>query len=146
MSHQGFETAAEAIDFIFAGKSLVTLSSGKTGKHFTFKINQKENEDGTVSPFFVKNLAGSDNSWNGDWNFTGFIPDRERGKLISGRKGTGGSPSFKGLAWTLANLASGVIPDDLTIQHNDACGRCGRDLTDPISVATGLGPVCRSKE
>jgi len=68
MAHAGFETATEALDFIFSGKAVVTLTS-----------------------------------------------------------------------------TSGNIPAALTIQHNDACGRCGRELTDPISVATGLGPICRSR-
>ena len=28
----------------------------------------------------------------------------------------------------------------------DACGRCGRDLTDRVSRAVGVGPECRSKD
>ena len=43
MAHAGFETAQEALDFIFAGKSRVTIVSVGTGTHFTFQINQKEN-------------------------------------------------------------------------------------------------------
>jgi hypothetical protein len=145
-SHAGFDTAAEALDFIFAGQALVTITSVGTGKHFTFKIGQKKNNnDGSVSPFFVKHLFGPDNSWDGDWSFLGFVPDRDRDRLIAGRRGLPQAPSFKALNWVLKRLAFGEIPPTLTIQHNAACGACGRPLTDPISVATGLGPICRSK-
>tara|TARA_R110002126_G_scaffold30086_1_gene98658 strand:+ start:48 stop:488 length:441 start_codon:yes stop_codon:yes gene_type:complete len=141
--HKGFETAKEALDFIFSGKAVVTISSAKTGTHFTFKISEK---DGEV--FFVKHLFGPDNSWNGDWDFLGFVRAEDSvpvSCLLAGRKGKPGAPSFKALAWTLINLHDGKIPDTLTIQHNDACGKCGRELTDPVSVATGLGPICRGK-
>jgi len=141
MSHQGFETAQEALDFIFAGKSRFTLTSAASGKHFTFKVNEK---DGEI--FFVKVLNGPDNSWNGDWLFLGFVKADEgtpTSCLIAGRKGHPDAESFKALSWALAHLNRGDIPAQLTVQHDDACGRCGRALTDPISVSTGLGPECR---
>lgn len=141
MSHAGFENAADALDFIFSGKAVVTLTSAASGTHFTFKISASD--DGNV--FFVKHLFGPDNSWNGDWAFLGVVFPDNRAILRAGKKGKPDAPSFKALAWTLGNLAAGSIPDSLTIQHNDACGVCGRELTDPVSVATGIGPVCRSK-
>ena len=142
MSHQGFETAQEALDFIFSGKAVVTLTS-TSGTHFTIKISEK---DGNV--FFVNHLFGPNNAWDGDWAFLGFIKAQDGAPtscLLAGNKGKPDAPSFKALSWTLAHLNRGSIPAALTIQHNDACGRCGRELTDPISVATGLGPICREK-
>ena len=144
MSHAGFETAAEALDFIFSGKALVTITSAKSGTHFTFKFKEK---DGDI--FFVNHLWGPNNAWDGDWDWTGFVKADGEGNptscLLAGKKGNPAQNSFKALSWTLAKLNQGVIPADLTIQHNDACGMCGKALTDPISVATGLGPICRGK-
>jgi len=143
MSHAGFENAADALDFIFSGKAVVTLTSAATGTHFTFKVSEK---DGEV--FFVKHLFGPDNSWNGDWAFLGFIRAKDgvpTSTLLAGKSGKPEAPSFEAFNWTLSNLNRGGIPDALTIQHNDSCGRCGRELTDPVSVATGLGPICREK-
>ena len=140
MSHAGFETATEALDFIFSGKAVVTLTS-TSGTHFTFKLSQSDDE----RVFFVNHLFGSDNSWDGDWAFLGIVFDDNHSRLVAGKKGKPNAASFKALAWTLQHLAAGGIPEALTIQHNDACGRCGRELTDPVSVATGLGPICRGK-
>jgi hypothetical protein len=141
MAHTGFTTATEALDFIFSGKAVVTLTS-TSGTHFTFKIKKGKDE---TAPFFVQHLYGPDNSWDGDWAYLGCIFSDSRGVVRAGKKGKPNAPSFGALSWALKHLAAGSIPAELTIQHNDACGVCGRELTDPISVATGIGPICRSK-
>jgi hypothetical protein len=145
MAHAGFETPSEALDFIFSGKAVVTLSS-TSGTHFTFKVSA--GKDGGI--FFVNYLYGPNNAaWGGDWAYSGFVKSDDDGNpttgLIAGRKGTPDAVSFKAFQWALAHLKHGHIPDTLTIQHNVTCGVCGRELTDPISVATGIGPICRSK-
>jgi hypothetical protein len=146
MSHAGFENAADALDFIFSGKAVVTLTSAATGTHFTLKLSvPKDNEDNDF--FFVNHLFGPDNSWNGDWAFLGCVAVKPTGTtLFAGRKGKPDAPSFKALAWTLKHLAAGSIPETLTIQHNDQCGRCGRELTNPTSIAKGIGPTCAGKD
>lgn len=141
MAHSGFTTATEATDFIFGGKAVVTLTSASTGQHFTFKVSASK--DGNV--FFVKHLFGPNNSWDGDWAFLGVVFADNRAILRAGKKGKPDAPSFKALGWTLRNLAAEVFPASLTIQHNDHCSVCGRELTDPTSVALGIGPICRSK-
>jgi hypothetical protein len=145
LGHTGFKTVEETHDFLFGGKARFTLTSAKTGKHFTYKI-EKGKDDG--APFFVNVLRGSNNAfWGGDWLYTGFIKEDNRSELISGHKGTGGSDSFEALKWTLAHLKAGTgeIPKDLTIMHDGVCGVCGKELTHPVSVACGIGPICRSK-
>lgn len=34
------------------------------------------------------------------------------------------------------------IKEDDTITVTSACKRCGRKLSDPVSMARGMGPVC----
>ena len=143
--HTGFETSKEALDFIFAGKSKVTMTSKTTGKHFTFKVD--EGKDGDI--FFVKVLNGPNNAWNGDWLFLGFIKADGEGNrttgFIGGRKGHPEAPSFKAFQWAVSHLDAGTLPEALTIQHQGSWGACGRELTDPISLATGLGPICAGR-
>lgn len=140
-----FENATEALNFMMAGKSTVTLKSGKTDNHFTYKISQAKGDN--TDMYFVKVLMGSDNSWNGDWTYIGYIvPDTAGGFFIqSGRKGISNSPAFIAMHWTLNKLSTtGAIPEIVEIWHEGKCGKCGRKLTDPVSIETGLGPICRS--
>jgi hypothetical protein len=37
------------------------------------------------------------------------------------------------------------VPPGYTIEHCGRCGRCGHPLTDPVSIARGLGPTCATK-
>jgi hypothetical protein len=130
------------VDFIFGGNATFTLTSAKTGQHFTFKASRKKGDD--QSPIFIKVLTGPDNSWNGDWLFLGFIP-KDGTEIIAGRKGHPEAPSFQALSWTLRHLHQDNIPADVTIQHEGTCGRCNRKLTHPESVASGIGPECAKK-
>jgi hypothetical protein len=144
LGHTGFETREEAFDFMFGGKARFTLTSAKTDKHFTYKI-EKGKDDG--APFFVNTLRGPNNAfWGGDWLYTGFIKEDGSYELISGHKGTVGSASFEALKWTLDSIRKHrEIPKDLTIMHDGVCGVCGKELTHPVSIACGIGPICRSK-
>jgi len=144
MQHTGFTDAADALSFIMGGNATFTLTSAKTGTHFTFKATAPKNAPAdATSPRFIKVLNGTDNSWNGDWMFIGTIQPK-RG-LSAGQKGRPDAMSFKALQWTLLKLATGAMPTDLTIQHSCKCGRCGRELTHPESVASGFGPECITK-
>ena len=44
MNGHKFETAADAKTFILGGSAVFTLTSLKTGKHFTFKVKEKKEE------------------------------------------------------------------------------------------------------
>ena len=108
--HTGFETAKEALDFIFSGKAVVTISSAKTGTHFTFKFREKNGEI-----FFINHLWGPDNSWNGNWDWTGFVKADGEGNptscLIAGKKGNPDQDSFRALSWTLVrNVVRSMFP------------------------------------
>ena len=43
------------------------------------------------------------------------------------------------------HLGMKTLNTSIEIFHDGRCGRCGRQLTDPTSVETGLGPYCRKK-
>lgn len=60
------------------------------------------------------------------------IPDNEYNK-----------PAIKALGWLLNHHDS--LPNIVHVLHNGRCSRCGRKLTDPESLRTGIGPTCRKK-
>lgn len=129
------------VAFLFAGKARFTLVSSATGTRFTYRVTKAANDDG---PWFVSVLSGSDNE--ADYSYMGCIfPDRPA-RLVHTRKSrvTSEAPSAKVFAWYLHQLE--VANEDnlgkVEFHHDGTCGRCGRALTVPESVETGLGPVC----
>jgi hypothetical protein len=145
MTTSHFKSAADALTFIGGGNATFTITSGRTAKHFTFKA--KGIKDNPTGPIFVKVLNGPDNSWDGDWSFLGSLFADTEGKrifhLVAGRKGNANAPSFKALSWLLGNLDRDVFPADVVIQHEGSCCRCGRKLTHPDSITSGVGPECK---
>jgi hypothetical protein len=151
MTH-AFETAAEALTFLSAGNATVTLTSAKTGSHFTFKAKKPtltterggkvRDHDATI--VFVDGLHGDPSNWE-DWHQLGFFFVDEKGisPLRRSKKATGPkSDSFAAFEWTLRQLVAGNLSDQLTIEHSGKCCRCGKTITHPDSLALGIGPEC----
>ena len=134
------ESANDALRFIFGGNATFTIRSAKTGARFTYKIRQPK----IGNPFFASVLSGQNNET--DFDYIGFIPAATRDVLVAGNKGKPDAPSFKALAWTVAQLATKArIPEHLEIFHEGRCCACGRKLTTPESILSGIGPECAKK-
>jgi len=138
-----FADAAAALQFMRAGKATVTLVSLKSGNRFTYKLS--ESEDGQT--IFVGLLNGPDN--NDDYKYIGRIT---RDIFWAGRKNprpgdiARNAPSVVAFDWAWRRLVRDVLPSEqLEIWHEGSCGRCGRKLTVPESIARGFGPECATK-
>lgn len=141
MSHPNqFADARQALAFVLGGNATFTLRSKATDARFTYRVRQKD--DGKV--FFASLLNGADNETS--YAYFGFF--RNGTFRHGGAKARAGldAPSVKAFVWTMARLAEGRIPDNLEIWHEGRCGRCGRKLTVPSSIASGLGPECASRD
>lgn len=144
MSHSHaskFTTAAIALQFMLAGRARMTLVSEKTGVRYTYRITQK---DDPTSPHFVGVMTGSDNE--SAYTFLGSIFEGKRyfhGRRSSISKDAGSAKAF---AWAWEYLVKGEMPPACEIWHEGRCGRCGRALTVPESIQSGIGPVCESRE
>jgi hypothetical protein len=131
-----------ALQFMRAGKACITLRSKKTEARYTYRLTQSE--DGNA--IFVGLLNGPDNST--DYKYLGRIA---REIFWAGRKVprpgdiTADAPASRAFAWTWKKLVQGTLPEQLEIWHEGACGRCGRKLTVPASIARGFGPECAGK-
>jgi len=139
-----FDCAEDVKRFITGGNARLTVRSKKTGKHYTYKISQGWDHDTNKrdysTPYFVSVLCGPDNE--SDYMYIGFIPQAIEFKLVAGNKGKPGADSYKALSWVLKHLNKGEIHDQLEISHEGSCCRCGRTLTHPDSIASGIGPEC----
>jgi len=121
--------------FALAGNATFTVTSKRTGTRFTFKVRKPKPE----APHFVKVLTGPDNE--NSYTFLGTIfPD---GTFKHGQRSSIGpdAPSAVAFAWLWSH-----IDEDLSkaveVHHEGRCCRCGRKLTVPESIESGIGPEC----
>ena len=88
-------------------------------------------------------MTGSDNE--ADFAFLGTV--RPNGFVAVSPKSKAGAKGLRAqmiLNWTFAHAQA----DDLRtvrVLHSGCCGRCGRKLTVPESIDSGLGPECAKK-
>jgi hypothetical protein len=125
------------LTFALAGNATFTVTSVKTGTRFTFKV-RKPSAD---APHFVSVMTGCDNE--SDYTFLGTIFDGAN--YVHGRKSriAADAPSAVAFAWFWRNVAS--LPSAVTVHHEGKCCRCGRKLTVPESIESGIGPECAGK-
>ena len=132
-----------ARSFMTAGRATVTLVSKKTGVRFTYKISKPKDGEVDNGFRFVSVLNGPDNWTN--YAYFGYI---RNGVFFHGRakaRVSDTAASVKAFAWAWQKLAQGTLPEQLQIWHEGKCGRCGRKLTVPSSIASGLGPECAGR-
>lgn len=134
-----FSSAALAKAYLTAGNAVMTVVSQKTGARYTYRV--RASKDGAVH--FVAVLTGPSNE--NDYQFIGVIRDDEFRTSPKARV-SDTAPSFVVFAFVWGHLVRGWIHPMVELHHNGTCGRCGRMLTTPESIATGLGPVCSEKE
>lgn len=126
---------SDALKFIFAGKSIVTFLNTKTNNRFTFKV--KAAKDSNL--FFVSVLTNPD-------VYT-YIGTCVEGNYKHGKKSniTLDAQSVKVFDYVLSKLKTDNLPDFVEIWHEGFCGKCGKRLTVPQSIETGIGPDCIKK-
>lgn len=125
----------KAPEYILAGKSYVTFQNPQTGNRFTYKVVKHKVDD----IYFVHVLTSPD-----VYIFLGTIKNyvfrySQKSKIAKDSK------SLIVFDYVFHHLGMGTLNSTIEIFHDGKCGKCGRQLTDPISVETGLGPHCRKK-
>jgi Family of unknown function (DUF6011) len=136
--------------FVLAGNAIFTLRSLKTGKRFTYKVSKAKPNPSFPNQgptYFVSLLNGPENTSN--YQYMGLM--QNFGALAWGVRQTRGSrvsamaDSYKGIVWFLGNVANGKPVSNVEVFHAGKCGRCGRTLTVPESIESGIGPECAKK-
>lgn len=130
---------------IFNGR--YTIQNRRSGEHRTFEIKTQD-EDAKFAPGkrVVALLSGPDNT--ADYMGFGFAGD-DGIEVWRSKRGAGKKSEFEHYAamlWSLA-LDAGFSPFSETYQlmMEGTCYVCNRVLTEPLSITTGIGPVCREK-
>ena len=111
-----------------------TVKSKATGKDFTFKISRTE-----FNGVFYTHVKVE----------VGYMEFRYLGTYKNGsiqRKGQAVETlAAKSIAFILRKVESGKVSELLNLVeffHLGKCVRCGKTLTDAVSIEMGLGPVC----
>lgn len=131
-------------DFVCAGHAIFTVSNDK-GDHYTFKVSAPADFNDEKPIWFVSVLTGPNNTQ--DYTYAGALFETGALRETKGSKIKSDATSFKVAAWALKLIFAGTeFPAGYDVQHIGKCGACGRPLTDPVSIATGLGPICAGRE
>lgn len=118
--------------YALAGHAIITVRSTKTDQRFTYKVSQPKSGE----PFwYVGLLNGPDNT--SDYRSVGVIR-MPQAEFFKSRHLTDAAPSVVAFRWLSRNWES----DKVEVWHEGSCGRCGRRLTVPESITSGIGPTC----
>lgn len=158
MSERAKITDIQAIEpYVLGGHATVTVVSKATGGRFTYKVEQKRvgprkagetdeqyaarKQRAYEGPRFVKTLTGPDNEHS--YTYIGHITEGREFRLDRRSKLSETAPSVSAWRWFWTALRSQSDKiEQCEVWHDGRCSRCGRKLTVPESVASGLGPVC----
>ncbi len=142
--------------FILAGDAVYTVSN-QNGSHFTYRVTRaKPNPQYPDPTYFLHVLTGNIDDDRDPYTYVGKLIlanlDPRVGRDPSLRmtrqsKFHATDAVFKVGVWALQvvwQVAAGKykLPPGYSIKHEGKCGRCGRALTNPASLDTGLGPEC----
>jgi hypothetical protein len=140
-------------DFILAGKAIFTIepsaafvAANPTAKaHYTFRVVHKEAEGGYPEAYFVSMLTGADNE--NDYTYVAKLdPAYGHVNLTRGSHVTAASHPYRILARVIARIWADegdvIEAAGWKVYHVGRCGRCGRTLTVPESIESGIGPEC----
>ena len=137
-------------NFIFAGNATFTVLNEATGNRFTFKVrnaNYKKSDSKVISNiFYVSVLTGQDN--NSAYTFLGtfFGGKNEAYRHSVKSKITVNAGSNKVADWFFNSFLKNPNGySTIKVYHSGKCGKCGKKLTTPESVESGLGPYCGNR-
>lgn len=127
--------------FFYAGKAIVTLRNTKTGNRYTYKITKAKNKD----IFFINVFTGNDNTNKYHYKFIGTIFDKDHFKYSTKSEMLANAMPVKVMEKFPKFVMSNKLPNDVEVWHEGFCGCCGRRLTVPESLLSGIGPECNKK-
>lgn len=130
-------------EFVAAGHAIFTVANGK-GQHYTYRVVcSKASAKNPRSAWWVSFLTGPDNEH--DYTYIGRYYPQNGGSftLTNASNLPAESLPVRVFAWAIAVIhGQKRLPDGYSIHHEGFCGRCGRRLTNPESIETGIGPEC----
>lgn len=148
----GRGTGARMVDgaairtWLLAGNAIFTVVSIRTSQRFTFRVKKNKNKKYRAT-HWIALLKGPDNTRS--YTNLGALYSRQAGHTyFHNDRATisATAPSARAMAFVAQQIIGrGHMPDGMEFWHEGCCGRCGRALTVPESIASGYGPECIGK-
>ena len=152
-------------EFVLAGNATFTVEPptnfiaaraalGETWHpRYTYRVERVE-MDSRADPrvkdtfYFAKSMTGPDNT--ADYVYVGVVHPtlgtvRLTGKSAFPYDSTRVKVLMRVLSRIFAGEAAKITEAGWTVHHEGRCGRCGRALTVPSSIESGIGPECARK-
>jgi hypothetical protein len=131
-------------DFLLAGHAIFTVEN-TTGDHWTYRVSACE---GNPDIMFVSLLTGPQNT--SDYTYLGLLIVKDA--IVRLTKKSAYSEDTKAvqiIRRVICRLYDGqgsvIEAAGWKVHHIGKCGRCGRPLTTPASIESGIGPICEGK-
>lgn len=142
------QSAVEVAKYMLAGDAIFTVKNIKSGNHFTFKVTMCKS-----TLYWVSVLAGPDPATHYQYKYMGSIyfqmlrvGQKSRFTKTKGSQVSEHALSFQVFKAFFKILNEGRIAGGVEVWRAQNCGRCGRTLTDPVSIENGIGPICRQHQ
>jgi hypothetical protein len=135
----------KALAFMTAGNCEVTIKSLETGITFSYKLIRRQSfYKQTDFIYYLKVRMNNVESYAGNIEF-----NRDKDKYVywQGQKGKLNSDEtpVRAIMFVLNALYKKLYSINVEIYHCGTCGVCGKPLTNPESIMTGIGPSCARK-
>lgn len=142
-------------EFVLAGNAIFTIEVGQLTKtlkehapHYTYRVQKVEASERFPESYFVQSLTGPQNT--SDYVYLGKL-NPTTGLVQLTAKSSFPETSFRVrllrrvLACVWAGDHDAYEKHGFKTHHEGRCGRCGRTLTTPESIESGIGPICAGK-
>lgn len=126
-------------NYIFGGRGIVTLKS-PTGIHHSYIFKKPRNEDQFPDDvYFVYALHDHDKLF-----YVGMV-ENCRFRLTRSSRFLNDTDIVKGARYIMKMAFTENLNTKMELYHEGVCSVCGRPLTNPKSIETGIGPRCRRR-
>src|SRR5437868_1722211 len=120
--------------FLMGGQALFAVENTATGNHYTYSVSFTNSQ----RLGWVKVLTGD----NGGYQYIGLIGRDELFHWTAASKFGGNAPSVQVMLLLVNKWINKGFPPTVRFLHHGLCGVCGRPLTHPESIESGIGPIC----
>lgn len=131
--------------FLLAGRAVFTVTNPK-GDHYTFRVKKADSEwpagSGQMRSTYFVSIKASGHTY--PYAYIGMLNTKNGGIKCTAKSAyLPNTTEYKVAAWACgAVIEQKFIPAGYKIEHAGRCGKCGKELTDPVSIERGIGPDC----